>query len=299
VVVLAHYDTVWPRGTAHMRPFSVVGGVARGPGVFDMRGGIVAALNAVEALSELRALRRPVEMLITADEEIGSTTSRDLIVELDCAAALVLVPEPPLGDGRLKTRRKGLFTYRVSVRGRSAHAGLDPGRGVSAIHELLDLVQCTRRLAEPRSGTTVNVGVIGGGTRPNVVAEEAFAEIDIRVTTAAEGERIEAWFRDVASATPGARLAVERLHMRPAMERTPAIGRAFERARTLSRELGIELTEGAAGGASDANLVAPYGVPVLDGLGPCGGGAHAVDERVIIQSLVERVALIGLLAAHP
>ncbi len=298
VLVLAHYDTVWPRGTALSRPFSLADGVIAGPGVSDMRGGLVAAVTAIEALSALGALTRPVVLLLTADEESGSVTSEDLIVRIGRDAAAVLVPEPPLPDGGLKTKRKGVLTYRLSVTGRSSHAGLDPERGVSAVHELFDVAQASRALANPREGTTVNVGVVGGGTHANVVAADAWADIDVRVANAAEHQRVEAWFSSLVPTAPGAEVSVELRHVRPPMERTQAIGAAASRAKEFAQLLGLELTDGAAGGGSDSNFLAQYDVPIVDGLGPQGGGAHAVDEHIVLESLLERVALIALLVAH-
>ena len=297
VLLLAHYDTVWPHGTAEVRPFSREDGIIRGPGVFDMRGGLVAALSAVAALTALDLLDRPVVVLLTADEEIGSTTSEELIVTLGRQAAAVLVPEPPLPDGGLKTQRKGVLTYGLSVRGLASHAGLDPERGISAVHELLDLAQAARTLADPSCGTTVNIGLFGGGSRANVVAADASAEIDVRVATQSEYERVETWFRGVGAAAPGATATVELRNARPPMERTPAIATAAARAKELAALLDLELTEGAAGGASDANFLAKYEVPIIDGLGPRGGGAHALDEHIIVDSLLERVALLALLVA--
>jgi glutamate carboxypeptidase len=297
VLMMGHYDTVWPRGSAAARPLAVDDGVVRGPGVFDMRGGVVAALNAVAGLSDVGALTRPVMLLLTADEEAGSATSEELIVRLGEEASVVLVPEPPLADGGLKTTRKGVLTYRISIQGRASHAGLDPERGISAIHELLVVGQSARSLADPARGTTVNVGVVSGGSRSNVVAAEASAEIDVRVATMDEYAAVESWFAVVASSTPGASVTVDRLHVRPPMERTPAVAAAAERTRDAARLLGLELSEGGAGGGSDGNFLACRGVAVVDGLGPVGGGAHALDEHIVLDSLADRVALLGLLTA--
>jgi glutamate carboxypeptidase len=293
-LVLCHYDTVWPRGTAAARPLRVAGGVARGPGVFDMRGGIVAALEAVRFLRERRRLRRPVTLLFTADEESGSRTSRGLVVELGRRAAFALVPEPPLPGGRLKSSRRGVLTYELQVRGRAAHAGLEPERGVSAVHELLGLLERVQSIAYPKAGTTVNIGVIGGGTHANVVAAEAFALVDVRVPTEEERERVEAAF---AALRPSgeAEVSLVLADERPPMERTPAIAEALERAQALAATLGIDLADGPAGGGSDGSFLAPLGVPVLDGLGPDGGGAHAEDEHVLLASLEQRVRLLALL----
>jgi glutamate carboxypeptidase len=298
VLVLCHYDTVFPAGTVGTRPFRVEGEIARGPGVLDMRGGIVATLAALELLGELNALRRPVRVLLTPDEETGSRASRELIASRAREASVALVPEPALPGGALKTARKGWIIYRLRVSGRAAHAGLEPEAGVSAIDELVDRLIDLRRLADPMVGTTINYGVVRGGSAPNVIAERAEAEIDVRFPDAPEGARVRDAVAALRPARPGAELAVEELHSRLPLERTPAIAAAAERAGALGSLLGLELGEGSAGGVSDGNLAAAEGVPVLDGLGPEGGGAHAVDEHVSLPSLVERTALIALLIAE-
>jgi glutamate carboxypeptidase len=298
VLVLAHYDTVWPAGTAEQRPPRVADGVVHGPGVFDMRGGIAATLTALDLLRDLGALDRPVAVLLTADEETGSRWSESEIRRLGRAAGTVLVPEPPLPGGRLKTMRKGVLGYELQVTGRAAHAGLDPERGVSAIAELVEHVGALQAEARPEEGTTVNVGVVRGGTRPNVIAAEAAAEIDVRVATSAEYDRMTAVFTALAARRAGATVRTERIHGRAPMERTEAIAGAVRAARALADAAGIELGEGSAGGASDGNFLAPDGVAVLDGLGPDGGGAHALDEHVLIDALQERVALLAMLIAR-
>ena len=214
------------------------------------------------------------------------------------ASAVVLIPEPPLADGGMKTQRKGVLTYLVHVEGRASHAGLDPERGVSAIHELLEASRRIRSMERPAAGTTINIGVISGGSRSNVVAAEAAAEVDVRVQAMDEYERIEASFTALEAGLPGASLTVTRLHARPPMERTPAVAAAAARAKAVGRLLGMELTEGSAGGGSDGNFLACRGVAVVDGLGPVGGGAHALDEHISVDSLVQRAALLALLAAE-
>jgi glutamate carboxypeptidase len=266
--------------------------------VLDMRGGIVAALGGIELLDELGALRRPVRVLLTPDEETGSLASHELIAKRAREAAIVLVPEPALPGGALKTSRKGWITYRLRVRGRAAHAGLEPEAGVSAIDELTDRLLELRGLADRAAGTTINCGLVSGGSAANVIAERAEAELDVRVANAAEEARVRGAFEGLRPFRPGAELRVEELHSRPPLERSPAIAAAADRARELGRLLGLDLAEGAAGGVSDGNLAAAEGVPVLDGIGPEGAGAHAADERVSLASLVERTALIGLLIAE-
>jgi glutamate carboxypeptidase len=292
VLILCHYDTVWPAGTAAERPARLEGELVHGPGVFDMRGGIVAALAAVELAAPLD---RPARILLTPDEETGSTGSSEVITQVARDATLVLVTEPPLAGGALKTSRKGFASYTLTIGGRAAHAGLEPEAGASAVEELLDRLLELRPLARPRTGTTINIGVIGGGSAANVVAASAWAQVDVRAETVAEQERVHSGLAGLRAERAHTSISLETVVMRPPMERTPAIGAAFARARELAAELGMDLHEGAAGGASDGNLVAPLGVALLDGLGPDGGGAHALDERVRIDSLIDRTALISRL----
>jgi glutamate carboxypeptidase len=295
VVVLCHYDTVWPAGTAAARPPRATPTHVYGPGTYDMRGGIVAALGAVRLLGQ--DLDRPLRMLFTPDEETGSATSHERIVNVARGAAAVLVTEPPLPGGALKTARKGWSTYRIETSGRAAHAGIEPERGVSAIDELLDALLAIRALAAPEAGTTINVGTIEGGELPNVVAAGAAAEIDVRAARTAEQERVERALERLGATRDGARIVVTKRHGRPPIQRTPQIAGAAARARELASLLGLHLREGAVGGTSDANFLAPLEIPVIDGLGPDGQGAHALDEQVITDSLVERTALIALLIA--
>ena len=300
VLVLCHYDTVWPLGTVAERPFQESGGIARGPGVLDMRGGIVACLGAVAILAELGVDRRPVRFLFTPDEESGSEASRSTIAAAATDAELVLVPEPALPDGSLKTSRKGWLLLRVRAHGIAAHAGLEPERGVSAVGELLQALATLGRLPADDPATTVNVGLLGSANPPNVVADLAEATVDVRFADQDAEDRVR---RAIASLRPrdeSARIEVEELHSRPPLVPTPASMAAAARARELAEALGHGLGEGSAGGVSDANLAALAGVPILDGIGPVGGGAHALDEWVDVDSLVERTALVALmLAAKP
>jgi|SRR5579884_78123 len=299
VLVLGHYDTVWPAGTAAARPPRLDdNGTIRGPGVFDMRGGIAAAITALRLIAGSRLPLRTT-LLLTPDEETGSTTSRKRIVELALGARWALVLEPPLPGGALKTARSGWSVYRLEAEGRATHAGLEPERGVSAIDEICTAVLAAGRLASPERGTTVNPGVIGGGVAANVVAARAHAVLDVRARSAHEQERVDRGIRALRPVRAQARLVVRRVHVRPAMERTAEIAAAFAHARAAAALLGIELSDGWAGGTSDANLFAAQGVAVLDGLGPEGGGAHGEDEHVLVDSLVERAALLGLLLLRP
>jgi glutamate carboxypeptidase len=294
IFLLGHYDTVWAEGTIKEMPFGVRGDIATGPGVFDMKCGLVQGFWAVRALREVAGIKRPMVFVCNSDEEVGSPTSRALIEEEARGAATVLVLEPSLG-GALKTARKGVGRYSVRVTGRPSHAGLDPESGISAIEEMARLVLELHAHTNYRSGTTVNVGVIGGGTRYNVVAAEAFAEVDVRAVTVAEAERMNEILLSLEPQHGGADVRVEGGVIWPPMERTAKIEELFSHARSLAGEIGFDLEEGLAGGASDGCLCAALGVPVLDGLGAVGGGAHAVDEHVEVASMVPRAALVARL----
>lgn len=294
ILLVGHFDTVWAAGTTATRPFAVRDGRASGPGVFDMKGGLVQGLWAVRALRELGRLATPVVLLSNSDEEQGSPTSRALIEAEARRAAVVLVLEPS-ADGRLKTARKGAGRYRVQVTGRSAHAGLDPLAGVSAVDELARLVLDLHALNDPAAGTTVNVGVVAGGTRHNVVAERAEADVDVRVVSAAEGARLEAAVRALGVRNPAARVEIEGGLRWPPMERTETTARLVATAQALAAELGFDLGETMVGSASDGSYCAAAGAAVLDGLGPVGGGAHAIDEHVEVAAIAPRAALVARL----
>lgn len=301
VLVLGHYDTVWSRGTLDTMPMTVntADGTLAGPGSFDMKGGLVLVYYALRELTRLGlGPRRPTTLLLNCDEEVRSRTSRELITQLADGAAAALVFESPLPGGGLKTSRKGTMTYRLEIDGRAAHAGIEPEKGASAIEELARQVPVLHALNDPANGTSVNVGVVRGGTRPNVVAAHAEADIDVRVLTAAEAERVDTSIRGLQPTVPGARLSVTADLSRPPMTPTDASRALFDRARAAWAGVSTSpLAEGSTGGASDANLVAALGVPTLDGLGPEGGGAHAADEHVLIATMPTRAALVaGLLA---
>jgi glutamate carboxypeptidase len=298
-LVLGHYDTVWPVGTLATMPFRVEGGRAFGPGVFDMKASLVEAEFAIDGLIKLgRPFPRPVVVLITSDEEIGSPRSRRLIEETasDCEFALVL--EPPLPDGSLKTSRKGVGHFVVEVEGKAAHAGVEPAKGCSAILELAHQVINLHALNDHEAGVSINVGVIEGGTTPNVVAARASARVDVRAATIEQAEALEAAIRRVKPQIPGTRLTISGGFNRPPMERTVSGGKLFERAREIGRKLGLELGEGSTGGGSDGNFTAAMGVPTLDGLGIAGSGAHANHEQIELASLPERTALLAALLMH-
>lgn len=294
-LALCHYDTVWPAGSLTGNPYRIEDGIARGPGVFDMKGGIVCLRYALTAL-EGRP-RRPLRVLFNSDEETGSHSSRALIEDAARSCAHALVFESPLADGALKTARKGTGRYTLTIDGRAAHAGVEPEKGISAIQEAAHLVLAVHALNAPARGTTLNVGVLHAGTRANVVAARAEAEVDVRVARADEAARVDAALRDLRPTLPGAVIAVAGGLHRPPMERIAATAALFERARAIAASMGVELGEGATGGGSDGNFTAALGLGTLDGLGPEGAGAHAAHEQVAVDSLPRRAALIaGLLA---
>jgi glutamate carboxypeptidase len=299
IMALGHLDTVYALGTLASQPFRASGGRAFGPGTFDMKAGLVLALHAVDALRELGL--RPKKRLVffwNSDEEIGSHASRALIEREARRSDAVLVLEPAAGpDGRLKTGRKGIGTAEIIVTGRSAHAGLDPGAGINAVHELALQIARLKELNNPKRGIAMQATVIAGGTVSNVVPHHARVEIDIRYTHVADAKKIERQLRAIRPILPGAQVEVRGGINRPPLERTPAVAGLFHHAQRLMRGLEQELDETSVGGGSDGNFTAALGVPTLDGLGAIGNGAHSTVEHVLIRSLPERAALLaGLLA---
>jgi glutamate carboxypeptidase len=293
-LVLCHYDTVWPAGTVAQRPFTITADRAFGPGAYDMKASIAMIYAALGGFGPpAPVLRRPLVLLLTSDEEIGSPTSRTLIETTAKQAAHVLVLEPPTEpDGALKTARKGGGAFRVTITGRAAHAGVEPEKGISALTELAHQILAVNALAHPAVGTTVNVGVAEGGTRPNVVPAEAWMDVDVRVWTQAEAERIETGMLALKPVTPGVQIAVTGNVRRPPMERTAASMALFTQAQKLGTALGLTIREGSTGGGSDGNFTAALGIPTLDGLGCPGAGAHAEHEQISRQGLIERTALL-------
>jgi glutamate carboxypeptidase len=297
VLLLGHLDTVWPAGTLAGRPFRSDGETLRGPGVFDMKAGLALAALAVRALVDGTAtLPGRIVLLATADEETGSASSRAILEAEARASDAVLVLEPALPGGALKTSRKGCGEFVLRVTGRAAHAGIEPGRGASATSELARQIPRVEALQDPAAGTTVNVGVIRGGSRPNVVAAEAEAVIDVRAASASEADRVARALRALAPVDPRTALSVSGAFQRPPMERSAGTAALFGLAREVAVSLGHTLGEGGTGGGSDGNLTAALGVPTLDGLGAMGGAAHADDEYVSVADLPWRAALLaGLL----
>src|SRR6266852_724650 len=293
LLLLGHFDTVWPRGTLATQPWRVAAGRAFGPGSYDMKGGLVVMLEAIRRARTERALR----VMLTADEEIGSPTARDAIARAAAGAAAGLVCEPPSSRGHLKTARKGLGRFHVRVTGRAAHAG-HPKDGASAIEELARRTLRLHALTD-ESGVSANVGVIAGGTRENVVAAEATAWIDVRVPTSAARDRVDAFLHGLEPETPGTSIELDGGWTRPPLERSEGAGVLFERAREYGRALGLDLHEVSAAGGSDGNLVGAFGVPVLDGLGAEGAGSHATNEHVLVDSLSVRSELLAAILRDP
>jgi glutamate carboxypeptidase len=293
ILLLAHMDTVFPPGTLAKMPFYENDGKVYGPGVSDMKGGIVVALTALAALLERDGLSRPVAALFTSDEEIGSETSRALIEKLAKDAALVLVLEPGMLDSSVKTWRKGVGEFTVRARGRAAHAGGDHEKGRNAIEELAHQVLVIQKLTAYDKGTTLNVGVIQGGIASNVVPDEASLEVDLRVMQPGEAERISTALHALTPVLEGTSLEVTGGLNRPPMPYDDAMQATFEKIRVIAARVNIELKASGTGGASDANFVAPLGIPVLDGLGPSGGEYHSEREFIFKDSLAERAKLLA------
>jgi glutamate carboxypeptidase len=293
VLLLGHFDTVWPVGTLEQMPVRRAGDTLHGPGTFDMKAGIALAITATSALAATGTPHPPIVMLWTTDEEIGSVSSRAMIEAQARESAAVLVLEPALPGGALKTARKGCGEFELLVHGIAAHAGLDPGKGASAIHELAAQIAVVERLQDLARGISVNVGRISGGSRANVVAAEARAVIDARAPSRAGAEGVESALRGLRATRPGTRLTISGGFDRPPMERSAAVAELFTRAADIAAALGVELREGSAGGGSDGNFTAALGVPTLDGLGAIGDGAHATHEHVHLPSLPWRAALVA------
>jgi glutamate carboxypeptidase len=299
ILLLGHFDTVWPIGSLERMPVREVDGRLHGPGVFDMKAGIAIALLAMRALAALDLAEGvQVVMLWTTDEEIGSGTSRAVIEDEARRSRAVLVLEPSLPGGAVKTSRKGVGEFEIIVHGVSAHAGLDPGKGASAIHDLARQILALEALQDTGRGVTINVGTIHGGSRPNVVADHAAALVDVRVETMADAARLESAIRALRPANPAVRLEITGGVNRPPLERSSDVVRLYQQAAAVAAALGRGLPEGAAGGGSDGNFTAALGVPTLDGLGPQGDGAHALHEHVLVEDLTWRAAfLAGLIAS--
>lgn len=294
VMLLGHLDTVWDKGTLARMPWQVTNDVIAGPGVLDMKAGVVMMLTALLILTEADQLRRPVTMLLHGDEEIGSPASRGLTESLAKECAAVYVLEPAQGEaGAYKTARKGLGQYRLEVRGVAAHSGVDFSSGHSAVLELARQIETISHITDPTRGITVNPGVIGGGTRANVIASEAWVETDVRIARAKDMARVERAFRRLRPYDKACKLHVSGGLNRPPMERTKGTVAEFRRAENFASQLGISLTEASTGGGSDGNFTAALGIATLDGMGAVGAGAHALHEHCERRHLAPRVALLA------
>jgi len=294
ILLLCHMDTVFPLGTIDKFPYREADGKIFGPGSLDMKSGIVIALAAIEEAKN-SGLSRPVTLLCTSDEEIGSRTSRVPIERLAQESALVLVLESALVDGSLKTWRKGVGEFRVRVQGRAAHAGGDHEKGRNAIEEMAHQVIAIQRLTDYPKQTTLNVGVIRGGTASNVVPEEAEIQVDVRVMQSSEWKRLESEMEKLSPVLDGTSLEIKGDLNRPPMPFDEVMKNTFEKAASIATRIGMELKAGGTGGASDGNFVAPFGIPVLDGMGAVGEGAHSDREYIFTDSLEQKARLIASL----
>jgi glutamate carboxypeptidase len=298
LLILGHYDTVYPSGTLAKMPFRISGGKAYGPGTFDMKAGIVQALFALEALRQSQIpLRNRLVFLWTSDEELGSESSRKLIEAEAHRSRAVYVLEPALGPrGLLKTSRKGVGEVELIVHGRASHAGLTPEKGVNAIHELAAQITRIEKWNNLRRGVTINADIASGGSRTNVIADHAKAILDLRAWRLADMHALEKRLHSLKPLRRGAKLEIHGGFDRPPLERrhsTPL----FVRAKSIARQLGFSLGEAAAGGGSDGNFTAALGVPTLDGLGAVGDGAHSSHEHILIKTMPQRAALLASLLA--
>jgi glutamate carboxypeptidase len=294
VLLLGHYDTVYDLGTLKTMPWREAGGKLSGPGVFDMKSGIVQIVFALRALREVNgSLPRPVTVWLVSDEEIGSDSSRAMTEKLASQCAAVFVCEPSGPGGALKTARKGVGGFVIQVTGRAAHSGLDFEKGQSAIQELAHQIHAISRLTDLKRGITLNVGVIRGGTRTNVVPGEAVAEVDLRIAQESDGPLMERKVKSLKAVNRNCKLRIEGGVNRPPLERTKEVAALFHTAQQIADELGFPLKEIAVGGGSDGNFTAGIGIPTLDGLGAVGDGAHASHEHVIAAELPRRAALLA------
>ncbi len=295
IMFLIHIDTVWPLGTLAERPVRIDDeGRLFGPGAIDMKGGITVALWGIKGLIERSELpNRPIWMLMTGDEETGSTFSTPVIVEAAQQCGLVLVMEPATQEEALKTWRKGIATYNVSVEGRASHAGNAPEKGINAVVELAQQTLALHAMNDLRHGTSVSVTMVSGGIASNVIPAQASAKVDVRALTMAALNETHAKIMDIEPYTPGAKITVENHHLRGPMEHNARMQADFAQCKAIGERLGLTIREDGSGGGSDGNTTASMGISTLDGLGPAGDGLHAVHEHVILNSLPRRAALLA------
>jgi glutamate carboxypeptidase len=295
-LLLGHLDTVWPINTLRAMPCRIADGRLWGPGTLDMKAGVAMALTAVEMLAEADLLNREIILLLNSDEEIGSPVSRPITESLARACSAVFVLEPAQGLA-YKTARKGTGNWRIDIRGKAAHAGVDFEKGASALRELSHVIETVSGWTDLKRGLTVSFGIAGGGSKTNVIPAEAFAEVDVRIAKITDGPRIERRFKSLKPADERCSLAITGGINRPPMERARGTVRLFQQARSLAAELGFALDEASTGGASDGNFTSALGIPTLDGMGAVGEGAHATHESIVLEHIAPRTALLaGMLA---
>jgi len=296
ILLLGHLDTVWPLGTLKTMPCRLSAGRLWGPGALDMKAGVAMAFTAIEMLTKAGFPDREIVLLLNSDEEVGSPVSQPITERLAAECAAVYVLEPAQGLA-YKTARKGIGIWRIDVKGVAAHAGVDFEKGASAIQELARVMESVSSWTDLKRGLTGSVGVMGGGTRSNVIPADAWAEVDVRIARKADGPRIERKFAGLKPVDKRCTITVTGGINRPPMERTPGTVKLYRRAKVLAAELGFLLEEAATGGASDGNFTAALGIPTLDGMGAVGEGAHASHESILVEHLAPRTALLaGLLA---
>jgi len=295
VLLLGHFDTVYPLGTLSKMPCQTLDGRLHGPGVLDMKSGIALMMSAIEALKTWHgALPRPVTVFLVSDEEVGSSSSRKITESLAKESAAVLVLEPAAGNqGAVKTARKGVGDYFLDVKGVAAHAGLDPGKGHSAIVELARQIGVIAKFNDLKNGITVNPGVIRGGTRTNVIAAEASVEIDVRIKSAKQAKGLDREMHALKPFDKHCKLTVAGGINRMPMERNPGVVALYKKAQAIARQIAWKLEEAAVGGGSDGNFTAGIGIPTLDGMGGVGAGAHAIHEHIVISELPRRALLLA------
>lgn len=302
LMLLGHLDTVWPMGTLATMPYRVEKGRIWGPGVLDMKAGVAMALTAIEFFQEHAAAEmQPIVFLLVSDEEVGSPASRAVTEKIarECDAVYVLEPAQGIDPGAYKTARKGIGHYRIDIEGVAAHSGVDFEKGHSAVAELAYQIGLVEGFTDLSRGITVNVGTIGGGTRSNVVAAHAWAEVDVRIARAADAKKVDLLFRRLRVRDGHCVLKVEGGLNRPPMERTRGTVALFKRAATLAATMGFDLQEAATGGGSDGNFTSALGISTLDGMGAVGEGAHATHESVVVNDLMPRMALLAAMMTKP
>lgn len=294
ILLLAHLDTVWPVGTLETMPVRQEGGIFYGPGAVDMKGGVVVALEAIRGLRDRGEFpARPIWLFLNSDEETGSWHSRGVIEDLARQAGLVLVMEPATEEEALKTWRKGIARYTITLTGRASHAGNAPEAGINAIIEAAHQALALHQLNDLPNGTSVSVTRIAGGIATNVIPPEATMHVDVRFLKASEAQRVDQAIRNLSPVLPGAQVTVSGGIDRGPMEHNEQMARTYAQARAIGAALGMDVPQGGSGGASDGNFTAALGVPTLDGLGAAGTGLHAAHEQVIIRSLPRRAALLA------